>query len=377
MEFTLEASDGHTSARCGQLLTDRGAIQTPVFMPIGTYGVIKTLSPRDLKAMGVSIILTNTFHLYLRPGTTIIKEAGGLHAFMGWDNPILTDSGGFQVFSLAELRQVTDEGVIFKSILDGSEHKLTPEKSMEIQRILGSDIIMSLDECPPGDAPISQIRQAVQRTTKWTNRCAKYLKENPPIKGRKYTLFPIVQGGVHKELRQRSTDELLPLVETGIAIGGLAVGESKSAMFETVLLMDDLLPSDKVRYLMGVGKPEDIIHAVAGGMDMFDCVIPTRNARHGQFFTSGGAMNIRKKKYKFDFSPLDDACSCYGCNTFSRAYLRHLFNVNEVLGLYLATLHNVTFYHELLGRIREEIKNGTFFSWSKEYKDKLEREKNE
>jgi len=377
MEFNVEIEDFFTSARSGRLLTNRGVIKTPVFMPIGTYGVIKTLSPRDLETIGISIILANAFHLYLRPGETIIREAGGLHSFMGWNNPILTDSGGFQVFSLAELRQVTDEGVIFKSNLDGSEHKITPEKSMEIQRILGSDIIMSFDECPSANSPKRNIREAVFRTANWANRCVRYLEQNPTNGEKDYTFFPIIQGGVFEELRRQNTNDLLPLIETGVAIGGLAVGEAKSAMFDMVSLMDDLLPRDKVRYLMGVGKPQDIIQAVSRGMDMFDCVIPTRNARNGQLFTWKGKINIQNKQYQHDFSPVDENCSCYGCTTFSRAYLRHLFNINEIFGLYLASLHNVTFYQELLSKIRQELNNGSFFSWSKKCINELKGGKNE
>lgn len=374
MNFNVEAFDVTTSARCGCLNTERGDILTPVFIPIGTYGVVKTLSPRDLETAGASIILGNAYHLYLRPGMKIIREAGGLHTFMAWDKPILTDSGGFQVFSLAELRKVTENGVVFKSALNGTVHEMTPEKSMEIQRLLGSDIIMSLDECPPGDAPVEHVRQAVQRTTDWANRCANFLRKNPTCYRIDSTFFPIVQGGVFEELRRQSIEELSPFITTGVAIGGLAVGEEKSAMFDTVSFMDNLLPRDKVRYLMGVGKPQDIVRAVARGMDMFDCVIPTRNARNGQLFSWRGRMNIRNERYKYDLSPVEETCSCYGCQTFSRAYLRHLFNVNEILGLTLASLHNVTFYLEFLSRIRKEIKNGTFSSWMNEFLDELESE---
>lgn len=335
-------------------------------MPIGTYGAVKTLSPRDLETAGASIFLGNAYHLYLRPGVDIIRQAGGLHAFMGWNRPILTDSGGFQVFSLAQLRQVTDDGVIFKSTLDGSEHKMTPEVSMDIQRKLGSDIVMALDICPPGDAPEKQQGEAVRRTTAWADRCVRYLKNHPAFYEKMATFFPIIQGGTVEALRRQSVLELLSFMETGTAVGGLAVGESKAAMFDIVSLMDQLIPREKVRYLMGVGKPHDIIRAVARGMDMFDCVIPTRNARNGQLFTWDGTVNILNEKYKFDFSPVEEACGCYGCKTFTRAYLRHLFNLNEILGLHLASLHNVTFYMSLMATIRKEITKGTFSSWSKQ-----------
>ncbi len=286
---------------------------------------------------------------------------------MAWERPILTDSGGFQVFSLAKLRKISDEGVVFKSALDGSEHQMTPEISMEIQRTLGSDIIMALDECPPGDATKKDAEAAVARTSKWARQCADYLAENPPLYGKAGTLFPIVQGGIHPDLRRRSAEELVPLADAGIAIGGLAVGEEKPAMFEILGMTDELLPEEKARYLMGVGKPVDIVRAVMAGVDMFDCVIPTRNARNGQFFTWSGRVNILNGRYKDDFLPVDESCTCYACKTFTRAYLRHLFKLNEILALRMASLHNVTFYLSLMERIRSEINAGTFASWSKEF----------
>ena len=341
-------------------------------MPIGTYGAVKTLSPQELVTAGASIILGNTYHLYLRPGMDLIHQSGGLHSFMAWEKPILTDSGGFQVFSLAKLRKLSDEGVVFKSTLDGSEHLMTPEISMEIQRLLGSDIIMAFDECPPGDATRSEVEAAVVRTTKWAQQCADYLEENPPLYGKASTFFPIVQGGIHHDLRSRSAEQLVPLADVGIAMGGLAVGEEKSAMFDILGTIDELLPEDKARYLMGVGKPEDMVRAVAAGVDMFDCVIPTRNARNGQFFTWNGKLNILNGRYKDDFSPVDETCSCYACQEFTRAYLRHLFKLNEILALRMASLHNVTFYLSLMDRIRTEITAGTFASWSKEFLAGLE-----
>ena len=372
MNFSIQEQDAKTSARFGILATDRGDISTPVFMPIGTYGAVKTLSPQELVTAGASIILGNTYHLYLRPGMDLIHQSGGLHSFMAWEKPILTDSGGFQVFSLAKLRKLSDEGVVFKSTLDGSEHLMTPEISMETQRLLGSDIIMAFDECPPGDATRSEVEAAVVRTTKWAQQCADYLEENPPLYGKASTFFPIVQGGIHHDLRSRSADQLVPLADVGIAIGGLAVGEEKSAMFDILGTIDELLPRDKARYLMGVGKPEDMVRAVSAGVDMFDCVIPTRNARNGQFLTWNGKLNILNGRYKDDFSPVDETCSCYACQEFTRAYLRHLFKLNEILALRMASLHNVTFYLSLMDRIRTEIIAGTFASWSKEFLTGLE-----
>ncbi|MFQ6673984.1 MAG: tRNA guanosine(34) transglycosylase Tgt [Fidelibacterota bacterium] len=365
MAFQVRSRDPHCAARTGLLQTERGPVPTPVFIPIGTYGVVKTLSPRDLKEADASIILANTYHLFLRPGMEIVRNAGGLHKFMAWDGPILTDSGGYQVFSLAELRRITDDGVIFKSTLDGREHEMTPEKSMAVQRTLGSDIMMALDECPPGDAPPNEVRHAVERTSNWTRRCADYLNSHPPLHGKGSLFFPILQGAVSEELRRQSAEALAPFTTTGIAVGGLAVGEEKSAMFHILSFVDELLPRDKVRYLMGVGKPEDLVKAVARGMDMFDCVIPTRNGRNGQLFTWKGKLNLRNERYAGDFSPVDEGCSCYGCRTFTRAYLRHLLKLNEILGLHLASLHNVTFYLSLMKRIRKEIEGGTFTPWSR------------
>ncbi len=372
MNFSIQAKDTATSARVGVLTTDRGDISTPVFMPIGTYGAVKTLSPEELMTAGASIILSNTYHLFLRPGMEIIRQAGGLHRFMAWERPILTDSGGFQVFSLAKLRKISDDGVVFKSSLDGSEHHMTAEISMEIQLKLGSDIIMAFDECPPGDASRNDVEAAVSRTTKWAKQSADYLAENPLLYGKASTFFPILQGGIYPDLRRRSAEELVPLADVGIAIGGLAVGEEKSAMFEILEMKDELLPEEKVCYLMGVGKPEDIVQAVDAGVDMFDCVIPTRNARNGQIFTWSGKFNILNGRYKDDFSPVDESCRCYACRTFTRAYLRHLFKLNEILAHRMASLHNVTFYLSLMERIRTEISAGTFASWSLEFLAGLE-----
>jgi len=348
----------------GKLHTDHGIIETPAFMPVGTYGAVKTLTPDELRHTHSQIILGNTYHLYLRPGMDIISAAGGLHRFNSWDGPILTDSGGFQVFSLARLSKISDEGVVFQSHLDGSEHHFTPHLSMMIQRILGSDIVMAFDECPPGDADSDTVSRAVDRTTMWLAACDKALGDISPMYSWEQTIFPIVQGGVYPQLRKKSAEAIIPYACCGIAIGGLAVGEEKSAMFDIIDLMDEVLPPVQPRYLMGVGKPTDIIRAVRSGVDMFDCVMPTRNARNGQLFTSQGIVNIRNAKYKSDFSPIDRNCSCVCCQKFSRSYIKHLLNVNEVLGLRLASVHNVTFYQNMMRSIRQEIGNGTFYRWS-------------
>ncbi|MEE2876839.1 MAG: tRNA guanosine(34) transglycosylase Tgt [Candidatus Neomarinimicrobiota bacterium] len=366
LSFSRLSEDSGTSARTGLLNTGRGDIDTPTFMPIGTYGAVKTLSPRELKEAGADVILGNTYHLYIRPGMEIIRAANGLHKFMAWDRPILTDSGGFQVFSLAKLRKISDEGVTFTSTLDGSEHFLTPERSMEMQLELGSDIIMAFDECAGGGADNETVHKAVLRTAAWTERCHHFLKASDAFSSSCAHFFPIVQGGTDKALRKESAETVLPFARSGIAIGGLAVGEEKEAMFETIELMDSVLPSEKLRYLMGVGKPEDIIRAVSLGVDLFDCVLPTRNARNGQFFTRDGRLNILNSRFSNDMTPISESCDCYCCKTFTRSYLRHLFKLNEMLGLRFASLHNVTFYIDLMRQIRQKIGDGTFASWSKE-----------
>ena len=371
MNFKVLKTDANSSARTGTVNTDHGKIQTPIFMPVGTHGAVKTVTPSELKSVKAQIILGNTYHLFLRPGTELINTAGGLHNFMGWDLPILTDSGGFQVFSLARLNKITDEGVEFQSHLDGSRHYLTPEKSMEIQRNLGADIIMAFDECPPSDADTNTIRNAVKRTKIWIERCKQYLKENPSVYNWEQNMFPIVQGGVSSELRKRSAEDMIPHAKCGLAIGGLAVGEEKPAMFEVVELMDELLPKEQPRYLMGVGTPSDLIQAVQRGVDMFDCVMPTRNARNGQLFTNFGKVNISNEKYKFDFNPIDENCTCETCQNFTRSYLRHLFNIKEVLGLRLATIHNLHYYLNLMELIRSYIHKGDFQNWSQQYLNNL------
>ena len=364
MKFIILKNDENTSARVGELETDHGVIDTPIFMPVGTVGVVKTMAPDELEILESQIILGNTYHLYLRPGIDIINKIGGLHKFNTWAKPMLTDSGGFQVFSLARLNNITDNGVEFQSHLDGSRHLFTPEFSMEVQRNLGADIIMAFDECPPGDSEQGKILKAVERTTKWMIRCSDWLKENPELYNYKQTIFPIVQGAVNHELRKKSIEELIPFSTCGMAIGGLAVGEEKNAMIDTVDYCNTILPKDQPRYLMGVGKPSDLIHAVRYGVDMFDCVIPTRNGRNGHIFTSNGVINIKNEKYKNDFSPIDVNSSHEWGKIFSKSYVRHLFNINEILGLRIASTLNLGYYLNLMKTIRLEIQAGTFSQWS-------------
>ena len=367
MKFTVNSEDINCSARTGVLETSHGEILTPIFMPVGSAGAVKSLAPAELITAGASIILGNTYHLYLRPGTEIINTAGGLHKFMAWEQPVLTDSGGFQVFSLAKMNKISDDGVEFQSHLDGSRHFFSPAVSMEIQRNLGGDIIMAFDQCPPGDSDIQIAEEAVKRTSRWISECAQYLQDNPTLYGHEQTLFPIVQGSIYEELRHRSAEEVLPYASCGVAIGGLAVGEEKGAMFEMIELLDGVLPKDQPRYLMGVGRPTDLVRAVRLGVDMFDCVMPTRNARNGQLFTSNGIVNIKNKKYKTNFTQLDENCNCYLCQNFTRAYLCHLVRVNEILGLRLASLHNVTYFLNLMATMREQLANEIFSTWAEDY----------
>jgi len=351
VKFSVDARDG--LARCGRLELARGVVRTPAFMPVGTAGTVKGVTPEELRACGADIVLSNTYHLYLRPGHDLIAQLGGLHRFMQWDGPILTDSGGFQVFSLSGLRRIDDEGATFKSHIDGSIHTLTPEKSMEIQAALGSDIAMVFDECPSEPAGPEQIERAVVRTTAWARRSQEAYRGDG-------VLFGIVQGGTHRELRERSAQELLELDFPGYAIGGVCVGEPLEVIPETVAITAGLLPQDRPRYLMGVGRPQDLVTAVAAGVDMFDCVMPTRNARNGTLFTSSGKVNIKQQRYRDDPRPLDERCPCETCARYSRAYLRHLFVSREILGARLNTLHNLTHYLQLMQQMREAIANGSF-----------------
>jgi len=370
LNFKIIQKDTCSSARTGLVLTPHGSIKTPAFMPVGTLGTVKTFTPQELKSLDTEIILGNTYHLYLRPGDNIVKQAGGLHVFSGWEGPILTDSGGFQVFSLARLNKISDDGVEFRSHIDGSKHFFTPEKSMSIQRNLGADIIMAFDECPPGRSEKKTVLNSVIRTTQWTKKSFDYLNNNPPIFDWNQNLFPIVQGNIYPELRKRSIDDLIPYSTCGMAIGGLAVGEEKSEMIDMVALCNEHLPVDQPRYLMGVGKPDDIIKAVFHGVDMFDCVIPTRNGRNGHIFTDNGIINIRNKRFKDDFSPIDKTSTSSFGKQFSKAYVRHLFNVNEILGMRIASTLNIAFYMKLMKTIRLEIESGDFNIWVKSFLNK-------
>ena len=364
MNFIIETNDVDTSARKGILKTEHGNIKTPIFMPVGTIGAVKTMAPEDLHSVQSQIILGNTYHLYLRPGTKVLNEAGGLHKFNSWDKPILTDSGGFQVFSLARLNKISDDGVEFQSHLDGSRHMFTPEFSMEIQRNIGADIIMAFDECPPGDSEKKIVEKAVERTTKWIERCHRWLKKNQELYNYKQVLFPIVQGSINHRLRKKSIEELIPFSTCGIALGGLAVGEEKNAMLDTIQYCTELLPKDQPRYLMGVGKPSDLLHAIRNGIDMFDCVMPTRNGRNGHIFTSNGVINIKNEKYKHDFSSVDESSFHPWGAKFSKSYVRHLFNINEILGLRIASTLNLAYYLNLMKDAREKISEGSFNTWS-------------
>jgi queuine tRNA-ribosyltransferase len=349
--FQTTGTDGN--ARSGVLSTAHGEVATPAFMPVGTAGTIKGVTPEELRECGAAIVLSNTYHLYLRPGHDVVRDLGGLHRFMNWDGPILTDSGGYQVFSMADLRRVDDDGVEFRSHLDGSLHRLTPETSMEIQAALGSDIAMTLDECPALPAPPDAVRTAVERTTRWAKRSRDSYRGPGSV-------FGIVQGGTDPELRRRSAGELLDLDFPGYAIGGLSVGESPDAMIETAALTAELLPADRPRYLMGVGRPQDLVDAVAVGLDLFDCVMPTRNARNGSLFTRQGKIIIKQSRFRRDPKPLDEECSCYTCRRYSRAYLRHLFLSKELLSSRLNTIHNLSYYLGLMTRIRAAIAGGRF-----------------
>ena len=362
LKFELLKTDGPTSARLGRLTLPHGTVSTPCFMPVGTQGTVKTLTPADVAEAGAEIIVCNTYHLYLRPGHNRVKSAGGLARFIGWNRPVLTDSGGFQVYSLAALTRVTDEGAEFQSHIDGSRHVFTPELVIEIQQALGSDIAMCLDECPPYPVSRDFAESALARTTLWAGRCkAAVLPET--------NLFGIIQGATYPDLRRRSALELLALDLPGYAIGGLCLGEPSDVTYDLVAELTALLPANRPRYLMGAGYPEDIIAAAERGVDMFDCVLPTRNGRTGTAFTTAGRVVIKNAKHADDMSPLDEACDCYTCRTFSRAYLRHLFIAGEALGPRLLTLHNVSFFQRLVAGIRQSLAEGRFRQWSATFLD--------
>lgn len=366
--YQLIKTDARTKARRGVVHTPHGDIQTPVFMPVGTAATVKAVKPEEVRDMGAEIILANTYHLYLRPGHEIVREAGGLHKFMNWERAILTDSGGFQVFSLGAMRKITEEGVEFRSHIDGSKHMLTPERSIDVQNALGSDIIMAFDECTPYPADRDYVRDSLERTTRWLRRCRDHHRNTEM-----QSLFGIMQGGMYKDLRRQSAEEIVELDLPGYAIGGLSVGEPKELMYEIMDDCVDLLPSDRPRYLMGVGSPDCLFEGVERGIDMFDCVLPTRIARHGMAMTSKGRVNIKNAAYERDFSPLDEECDCYTCRNYSKAYLRHLFKANEILSSMLMTTHNLRFLIKTMEGIRRSIEDGSFTEYKREFYEKYGR----
>ncbi|MEE0984453.1 MAG: tRNA guanosine(34) transglycosylase Tgt [Bacteroidaceae bacterium] len=364
MTFELQHTDTLSNARAGLLTTDHGQIQTPIFMPVGTVGSVKGLTVRDLKEeVKAQIILGNTYHLYLRPGTEILEKAGGLHKFNGWDKPILTDSGGFQVFSLTGIRKLTEEGCTFRSHLDGSKHMFTPERVMDIERSIGADIIMALDECPPGTSDYAYAKKSLGLTHRWLDRCFKRFNETEPLYGYNQSLFPIVQGCTFKDLRRESAEYIASKNADGNAIGGLAVGEPAEVMYEMIEVVNEILPKDKPRYLMGVGTPANLLEGIERGIDMFDCVMPTRNGRNACLFTSEGIMNMRNRKWADDFTPIDPNGTASVDLFYTKAYLHHLFKAQELLALEIASIHNLAFYLWLVGEARKHIIAGDFTSW--------------
>lgn len=372
MEFKIEASTPGSNARAGEIITDHGVIPTPIFMPVGTVGSVKAVHQRELKNdIDAKIILGNTYHLYLRPGTSILQKAGGLHKFMGWDRPILTDSGGFQVFSLAGCRKLSNEGAFFQSHIDGSRHLFTPENVVDTQRIIGSDIMMALDECPPGTSDYSYARKSLDLTKGWLERGWKHFCETSPLYGHSQAFFPIVQGCVYPELRKEAASHVAGLDAPGNAIGGLAVGEPAEKMYEMIEVVNDILPQDKPRYLMGVGTPANILEAIDRGVDMMDCVMPSRNGRNGMLFTSRGIMNMKNRKWADDFTPLDPEGETWVDQQYTRAYLRHLFVSDELLAMQIATVHNLGFYLWLVREARKHIIAGDFSSWKKEMLERV------
>lgn len=365
IKYELIKECKQTGARLGRLHTPHGIIETPIFMPVGTQATVKAMTPEELKDMEAQIILSNTYHLYLRPGHELVAEAGGLHKFMNWDRPILTDSGGFQVFSLGELRKITEEGVTFQSHLDGSRHFLSPEKVMEIENALGADIIMAFDECAPYPADHDYVKKSLERTTRWAVRCKEAHKNTE-----NQALFGIIQGGMYRDLREQSAAELIPLDFPGYAIGGLSVGEPKDLMYEVLDYTTPLMPKDKPRYLMGVGSPDALIEGAIRGVDMFDCVLPTRIARNGTAMTSEGKVVIKNAKYTRDFTPLDPNCDCYCCKNYTRAYLRHLYKADEILSSRLMSTHNLHFLINLMKQVREAIKEDRLMDFRNDFFEK-------
>lgn len=367
MRFEILKIDATSSARAGILTTPHGVVETPVFIPVGTQGTVKTLSPQELEECGVQIILGNTYHLYLRPGDELISKAQGLHRFISWGKPILTDSGGYQIFSLADLRELNSKGVRFQSHLDGSYHLFTPEKVIKIQRDLGADIMMVLDECTPYPCPYNYAKESNLITIEWARRCKDEFERTQPLFDYPQSLFAILQGSTYEDLRLQSLEALVEMKFEGYAIGGLSVGEPKTILYEITGLCTSHLPGEKPRYLMGVGKPEDLVECIGLGVDMFDCVIPTRNGRNGTVYTWKGKLVIKNAEYKEDFDPIDEGCGCYACRNFSRAYIRHLFQAGEILGPRLATLHNIYFFSQLMREARRAILEERFESWKREF----------
>lgn len=366
MRFELQHTDPKSNARAGKVSTDHGEILTPIFMPVGTLGSVKGVHQRELKDdIKAQIILGNTYHLYLRPGLEILEKAGGLHKFNGWDRPILTDSGGFQVFSLSDNRKLTEEGCIFRSHIDGSKHIFTPENVVETQRTIGADIIMALDECTPGTAEYQYAKKSMEMTHRWLDRGLKHFDETEPKYGYSQTFFPIVQGCTYKDLRRQSAEFVASKGREGNAIGGLAVGEPAEVMYEMIEVVNEILPKEKPRYLMGVGTPVNILEAIERGVDMFDCVMPTRNGRNGMLFTQNGIMNMRNKKWADDFTPIDPDGTSYVDHAYTKAYLRHLFVADELLGMQIASIHNLAFYLWLVTEARKQIIAGTFSEWKR------------
>jgi len=364
MTFELLAVDSKSNARAGLITTDHGQIETPIFMPVGTIGSVKAVHQTELtEQIKAQIILGNTYHLYLRPGLDLLEKAGGLHSFMSWNRPILTDSGGFQVFSLAHRRKMKEEGVTFQSHIDGSKHLFTPENVMDTQRIIGADIVMAFDECTPGTAELDYAKKSMEMTHRWLDRCISRFDATAPKYGYSQTLFPIVQGCVYPELRKRSAEFIASKNRDGNAIGGLAVGEPTEQMYEMIEVVNEILPKDKPRYLMGVGTPANLLEGIERGVDMFDCVMPTRNGRNGMLFTQNGIMNMRNKKWADDFTPIDAEGAASVDLLYSKAYLRHLFISNELLGLQIASIHNLAFYVWLVGEARRHIVAGDFSVW--------------
>jgi queuine tRNA-ribosyltransferase len=374
MEFTLLAADSTTKARTGQIRTDHGLINTPIFMPVGTAGTVKAVHARELESdIKAEVILGNTYHLYLRPGLEVLGHAGGIHGFNGWNKPVLTDSGGYQVYSLAENRKITEEGVAFKSHIDGSAHFFTPEKAIDIQRVIGADIIMAFDECTPYPCERDYALKSMEMTHRWLKRCCDRFDSTSSRYSYSQTLFPIVQGSIFPDLRKKSAEVITSFGREGNAIGGLSVGEPAEIMYEITEIVTGILPADRPRYLMGVGTPANILECIALGVDMFDCVMPTRNARNGMLFTSEGIINIRNEKWKMDFSPLDQNGTCFVDSTCSKAYLRHLMISNEMLGAQIASIHNLAFYLWLVTEARNQIGKGNYGKWKNEMVEKVSR----